>query len=368
MVDVDFSPWITDVPLLRRRSEVTKEIPPGKALRTSGERQVDVLDLPVPKPEPGEVVIQMKATGICGSDLHPYRRPTQWHLDPGFISGHEPCGMIAEIGAGVTGWQIGDYVVPYFRRTCGQCTNCLLGKRHVCTNRRASYGHQGCDGSHTEYMRVEEPCLMRLPSYLSFFDGAILACQGGTAYAPLARMVVSGRDVLVVTGLGPVGLLSLLFGNAMGATVIGIDPSAGRRALAEQLGAAVTLDPTDGSVAEQLRQIVPEGADKLTETSGSLAVYGYMGDLMRAHGTIALVGGGTPELQMPKRGLGSQELTIFGSSAYAPNQFPEICAFVRRQQIDLTSIVSHVFTLDDGPEAFQIAADANSGKVCFRFD
>ena len=92
-----------------------------KALRTSGERQVTVLDLPVPHPEPGEVVIQMKSTGICGSDLHPYRHPTPLHLDPGFISGHEPCGVIAEIGQGVSGWEVGEPVVPYFRRTCGEC-------------------------------------------------------------------------------------------------------------------------------------------------------------------------------------------------------------------------------------------------------
>ena len=89
-----------------------------KALRTSGECQVDVLDILVPHPEPGEVVIQMKSTGICGSDLHPYRHPTPQHLDPGFISGHEPCGVIAEIGKDVTGWNVGDRVVPYFRRTC----------------------------------------------------------------------------------------------------------------------------------------------------------------------------------------------------------------------------------------------------------
>ena len=90
---------------------------------------------------------------------------------------------------------------------------------------------------------------MRLPEHLSFLDGAILACQGGTAYAPLVRMGVSGRDVLVVSGLGPVGLLSLLFAKAMGATIVGIDPSAGRRALAEKLGAVVTLDPDAGRLA-----------------------------------------------------------------------------------------------------------------------
>lgn len=338
-----------------------------KALRTSGERQVDVLDLPVPKPEPGEVILQMKSTGICGSDLHPYRHPTPLHLDPGFVSGHEPCGVIAELGAGVTGWQVGERVVPYFRRTCGECAYCLAGRRNVCVNRRASYGHQGLDGSHTEFMRVEAPCLIRLPEHLSFLDGAILSCQGGTAYAPLTRLGVSGRDVLVVSGLGPVGLLSVIFAKPMGATIVGIDPSAGRRALAEKLGAVVTLDPTAGDVGEQLREHFPDGADKLTETSGATPAHMAMGELLKPLGTAAIVGLGNPTFQMPMFRLAMRELTVFGSSIYPNFQFGEMTEFIKRHNVDLSSIVSHQFPLEDGPEAFKIAADANSGKVCFSF-
>ncbi|MCC7370191.1 MAG: alcohol dehydrogenase catalytic domain-containing protein [Chloroflexi bacterium] len=339
-----------------------------KALRTIGERQVEVLDLPIPHAEPGEVVIKMQATGICGSDLHPYRRPSPLHLNPGFISGHEPCGVIAEVGQDVSGWQVGDRVVPWFRRTCGQCANCRAAKQNVCSNRRPSYGHQGQDGSHCEYMRVEAPCLLRLPEHLAYLDGSIIACQGGTAYAPLVRMGVSGRDVLVVSGLGPVGLLSVLFGKAMGATIVGIDPSAGRRAIAEQIGADLTLDPAAAPVGEQLRAHVPDGADKLTETSGANSAHRVIGDLLHAHGWAALVGGGSPEFVMPLGGISGKELTIIGSSAYAPTQFDEIAAFVKRHDVQLSKVVSHQLPLEDGPEAFRIAADANSGKVCFRFD
>jgi threonine dehydrogenase-like Zn-dependent dehydrogenase len=339
-----------------------------KALRTSGERQVTVLDLPVPKPEPGEVVIQMKSTGICGSDLHPYRHPSPLHLDPGFISGHEPCGVIAEIGPGVTGWEVGERVVPYFRRTCGHCVYCRAGRRNVCVNRRPSYGHQGQDGTHCEYMRVEEACLMRLPEHLSFLDGAILSCQGGTAYAPLTRLGVSGRDVLVVSGLGPVGLLSVIFARPMGATIVGIDPSAGRRALAEQLGADLTLDPTAGAVGEQLREHFPNGADKLTETSGATPAHQAIGELLKPLGTAAIVGLGNPTFQMPMFRLAMRELTIFGSSIYPNVQFDEMAAFIKRHNVKLDSVVSHTFPLDEGPKAYEIAAEANSGKVCFRFD
>jgi propanol-preferring alcohol dehydrogenase len=216
-------------------------------------------------------------------------------------------------------------------------------------------------------MRVEEPCLIRLPEHLSFLDGAILACQGGTAYAPLVRLGVSGRDVLVVSGLGPVGLLSLIFAKPMGATVVGIDPSAGRRTLAKKLGADLVLDPNAGPVGEQLRAHFPNGADKLTETSGATSAHAVMGDLLKPRALAALVGGGTRDLVMPLRHLTSKEIAVFGSSAYAPTQFDEISEFVRRHDVKLDSVVSEMFPLEEGPEAFRIAADANTGKVCFRF-
>ena len=327
-----------------------------------------MLDLPVPKPEPGEVVIQMKSTGICGSDLHPYRHPTPLHLDPGFISGHEPCGVIAEIGAGrhrLGGRRARRAVLPADLRPV-----------RLLPGRPPQRLHQpprivrppGTDGSHTEYMRVEAPCLMRLPEHLSFLDGAILSCQGGTAYAPLTRLGVSGRDVLVVSGLGPVGLLSVIFAKPMGATIVGIDPSAGRRALAEKLGAAVTLDPTAGDVGEQLRAHFPDGADKLTETSGATPAHMVIGDLLKPLGTAAIVGLGNPTFQMPMFRLAMRELTVFGSSIYPNVQFDEMTEFIKRHNVKLESIVSHSFPLEEGPEAYQIAADANSGKVCFSFD
>jgi (R,R)-butanediol dehydrogenase / meso-butanediol dehydrogenase / diacetyl reductase len=338
-----------------------------KALKVTGERVVTVFDLPTPTPAPGEVLVKMEATGICGSDLHPYRHPGPKNLDPGFISGHEPSGTIVEVGPDVRGWQVGDRVAPYFRRVCGACPQCRAGHGNVCTNRKPSYGHFGVDGSHAEYMRVEVGSLLRLPEHLSFVDGAIIACQGGTAYWPLVRMGVSGRDVLAVSGLGPVGLLTVLFARALGATIVGIDPSAGRRALAERLGAHVTLDPTAGPVGEALREQFPAGADKVAECSGATPAHAVIADLVKPLATVALVGLGNPTFTTSLPRLAMQELTVIGSSAYPPAMFDEIAEFVRRHAVPLASVVSHTLPLDRGPEAFRIADDASSGKVCFAF-
>ncbi|HEX5415334.1 MAG TPA: alcohol dehydrogenase catalytic domain-containing protein [Chloroflexota bacterium] len=338
-----------------------------RALRIVGERQVVVREKPEPRPGPGEVVVKMRAAAICGSDLHPYRHPRPADLEGDLIPGHEPCGEIAAVGSEVRGWQVGDRVVVYFRRTCGDCYYCRSGHRNVCVNRRSSYG-VGADGSDAEYMAVEAPSLMRLPDDFSYVDGAVLACQAGTAYYPLTRLGASGRDVLVVSGLGPVGLLATMFATAMGARVVGIDPSAPRREQAARLGAQETLDPTAGPIGEQLRARYPQGADKLIETSGSNAAHAVIGDLLKPLGQVAIVGLGSQSFTMPLMSLVHRQLTLFGTSIYPDTMFDEICGFVRRHGLRLETVVSHYFDLDEGPEAFRIADTATTGKVCFRFE
>ncbi len=338
-----------------------------KALRIVGERQVVVREKADPRPGPNDVIVQMKASAICGSDLHPYRHPRPADLEGDLIPGHEPSGVIAEVGRDVRGWAVGDRVVVYFRRTCGQCLYCRTGHRNVCVNRRSSYG-VGADGSDAEYMQVEAPSLMRLPDDMSFVDGAVIACQAGTAYYPLSRLEASGRDVLIVSGLGPVGLLATTFATAMGARVVGIDPSAPRRDLAAKVGAAYVLDPSAGSIVDQLHARYPDGADKLIETSGSNAAHAVIGDLLKPLGRAAIVGLGSSEFKMPLMRLVHRQITLFGTSIYPDTQMDEIWEFVRRHRISLSSVITNYFPLEQGPEAFRMADTATTGKVCFRFE
>jgi propanol-preferring alcohol dehydrogenase len=340
-----------------------------KALRYAGERQAEVQDRPDPHPGPGEVVVKMKAAGICGSDLHAYRHPRQDVVETGRVPGHEPCGVVHEFGAGVTGWKVGDRVAVWFRQTCGECFYCKTGRANVCVNRGGSYGvgPGTADGAHAEYMRCRAANLMALPEDFSFEDGAIVACQGGTAYYPLSRLDVSGRDVLVVSGLGPVGQLATLFASHMGATVIGVDPSPERRAWAEELGAWKTLDPMAGKLGEAVFALVPGGADKLIETSGSNAAHMVIGDVLKPLGTAAIVGLGTPEFKMPLSALTMRELNLFGTSIFPDFQYDEIWAFMRRHGIKPSRVISHRFPLEQGAEAFRLADSATAGKVCFTF-
>jgi threonine dehydrogenase-like Zn-dependent dehydrogenase len=339
------------------------------ALRIVGERQVVVRELPDPSPRAGEVVIRLRSAGICGSDLHPYRHPPAHVLEGDVVPGHEPAGEIVAVGQGVGRWSVGDRAVVYFRRTCGECVYCRTGHRNVCINRRSSYGHAtDAPGSDAEYMVVEAGSLIALPEYLGYVDGAILACQAGTAYWPLVRLGVSGRHVLAVSGLGPLGLLATLFATAMGSRVLGVDPSSERRRLAKKLGASVTLDPLAGPVAEQLREAFPDGADALIETSGASAAQAAIGDLLKPRGHAAIVGLGSTDFAIPLMRLVHREITVFGASIYPDTLFPEICQFVRTHGLRLDSIVSHTFSLTEGPEAFRTAESATAGKVMFRFE
>jgi threonine dehydrogenase-like Zn-dependent dehydrogenase len=340
-----------------------------RALRYVGERQAEVQERADPRPAPNEVLIQMKAAGICGSDLHLYRHPDPRFLNSGRVPGHEPAGIIAEVGADVRGWSVGDRVTAYFRLVCGSCEYCRSGHSNVCINRRGSYGvgPGTADGADAEYMLVEAQYLLPVPDDFSLEDAAIVACQGGTAYYPLTRLGASGQDVLVVSGLGPVGLLATLFGSRMGAEVVGIDPSAERRALAERLGARRTFDPSSGAIGEQLRACYPRGADKLFEASGAPAAYAAIPELLRPLGMAALVGLGSPEFRTSLSAMVHRELIVFGTSAFPITQYDDIWRFLRRHAIAPSQVVTHRFPIDQGAEAFRLADSATTGKVCFTF-
>ncbi len=339
-----------------------------RALRLLGERQATVVDLPVPRPGPGQVLLQMKAASICGSDLHGYRRKLEDDSPARrFVPGHEPCGVVAELGPDVAGWSVGDRVVVYHRVTCLKCRYCVSGQRNLCLDRRGAYGFNP-DGADEEYMVANAPDLIRLPDDFDFVDGALFACQVGTAYSPLKAMGVSGRDNLVVSGLGPVGLFAVLLGQAMGARVIGVDPSAERRRLAEQLGAAAVLDPTAAPIGSAVADLCPGGADKLIETSGTLAAHAAIAQQLRNEGQAAIVGMGTPG---PALNLGEvlwKQLRIYGSNLYPNGEFDEIVDFVRRRRVPIRRVVTHELGIEDGPAAFELADGAKTGKIVFRFD
>jgi threonine dehydrogenase-like Zn-dependent dehydrogenase len=341
-----------------------------RALRYAGEREVVCSERADPRPGPNEVVLRIQSAGICGSDLHVYRHPSADFVESRRIPGHEPAGIIEELGPDVRGWSVGDRVTSYFRQVCGSCYYCRTGHSNVCVNRGGSYGVGlgTADGADAERMVVQAQLLFKVPDDFSLEDGAIVACQGGTAYYPLTRLGASGQDVLLISGLGPVGLLATLFGSRMGAEVVGVDPSPERRALAETLGARRTFDPTAGRIGQQVKEHYPLGADKLIEASGATPAHMAIPELLRPLGMAALVGLGNTELKMSLNQVVHRELIVFGTSIFPTTQYDEMWRFFRRHAIAPSQVVTHRFGIQDGAEAFRLADSASTGKVCFALD
>jgi D-arabinose 1-dehydrogenase-like Zn-dependent alcohol dehydrogenase len=186
-----------------------------------GNSTVELKKFPIPHPSHGEVLLKMKSSTICGSDIRAIYRE---HLGKGaeayqgVIAGHEPSGLIVEAGPGLRRFKVGDRVVVYHISGCGVCHDCRMGYMISCTSPlRAAYGWQR-DGGMASYLLADEKDLVALPDSLSFTDGAQVACGFGTVYEALEKIGVCGNDAVLVVGLGPVGLATLMLAKAMGAS------------------------------------------------------------------------------------------------------------------------------------------------------
>src|SRR5437899_134890 len=216
-----------------------------------GGRKLELRDFPDPTPGPGEVVVAMKASGMCGSDLHPYRSVGNAAAALGLggtggpvVAGHEPCGVVAGRWPGVAEADAptGQRVMVHHYKGCGRCKHCRVGWAQLCRQGIVVYGMTG-HGGHAPFMTVPASTLVPLPEELSFEEGAAVSCGTGTAYWALKRIDVSGRDTIAIFGQGPVGLSATMLGKAMGARVLAVDIAAERRQLATELGADAVIDP-----------------------------------------------------------------------------------------------------------------------------
>jgi threonine dehydrogenase-like Zn-dependent dehydrogenase len=338
-----------------------------KGVFFAGDRTAVVREKADPTPGPGEVLVQMRAAAVCGSDLHRYRRPVA-DIGPflDVVVGHEPCGVVADVGAGVTIVRPGDRVVVYHRRGCGKCDRCRTGNLGACPHRRSHGSHY--DGGDGDYLVTDERNCLPLPDDFSFVEGAIMACNGGTAYEAVKKANPVGGQTLTVFGLGPVGLCTLLSARGMGARVIGVDISPERRQLARELGATEVVDGSAGDVPGRIRDLTDgRGTDTAVDTSGSPHAHRDLIAALGYRGRAAIVGFGNSSPSVNLCDIIDRQLTIQGSSIFPIGSFWEMCDFFRRQKIDLESVVTHRFSIADGPEAFSLADRAATGKIVFEW-
>src|SRR5690606_25469864 len=264
-----------------------------------GGSELALQDFPDPTPGPGEVVIEVKASGMCGSDLKFYRAPKGsgaaalglGTLDGPVIAGHEPCGVVAAVGPGIDERQArpGDRVMIHHYKGCGTCAHCRTGWSQMCREGSIVYGATG-HGAHAEYMLAPASTLVPLPDALSFETGAAISCGTGTAFGALRRLALSGYDTIAIFGQGPAGLSATQLAAAMGARVIAIDPSAERRALATGFGADAVIDPGADDPVAAIRELTRgELAEKALDCSGAAEARAAAVRATRAWGTVCFV-------------------------------------------------------------------------------
>ena len=333
-----------------------------------GDRQIELRDFPVPEPGHGQVLVRMKASSLCGSDLRAIYRSSNWGTGPeayqGVIGGHEPCGIIERVGPGVRRFQEGDRVIMYHIAGCGLCHDCRGGWMISCSSpERAAYGWQR-DGGHADFLLAEERTLVALPDELTYLDGAMVACGGGTAYAACSRANVSGRDVVLVTGLGPVGLAIALLCKAMGARVVGVEAVPERLELAQRLGITDVVSSAEKNVVDVLREKTGgHGFEVAIDGSGNASARHLCLELAREWGRVVFVGeGGTVEFE-PSPLLLHKQLALYGSWVCSVPQMEDLVEQLVRWKLHLDIMVTHRFALNQVKEAYELFDRGKTGKV-----
>jgi len=338
-----------------------------------GDRRVAVQDFPDPVSGPGDVVVAMRASGMCGSDLPGYVEAATGDAsgDPAqrIIKGHEPCGVIAERGPGVTESQapLGQRVMVHHYRGCGACKHCRAGYTQMCARGSQVMGHH-THGGHAEYLLAPASSLVVLPDELSFAEGAAIACGTGTAYSALKRLDVSGRDTLAIFGQGPVGLAATQLARAMGARVLAVDLSEERRRLARELGAEVAIDPTATPPVEAIRALTHgEGADATLDCTGHPEARANCAKAARAWGRACFVGErGTATFDMTPDVIHKQ-LTMYGSWTFSTLLLAECAQFAVDRNVPLGRVFTDTFALNEAAEAYRRFESRGMGKGVFLF-
>jgi L-iditol 2-dehydrogenase len=326
-----------------------------KALVLSEYNRLEYRDVPEPQLGAEDVLIQVKACGICGSDVHGMDGSTGRRIPP-IVMGHEAAGVIAKIGPEVTGWREGDRVTFDSTIYCGVCTFCRRGQINLCDNRRVL--GVSCDayrqhGAFAEYVTVPQRILYRLPQALSFERAAMVEPLSVALHA-LGRVPIALNDTAVVVGAGMVGLLVVQALRAAGCgQIIAVDLDEGRLELARTLGADEALNPDSVDVAGQVFKHTADcGADMAFEVVGLPPTLKLAVQCLRKGGSLSLVGNWSPMAELPLQSVVTRELTLYGSCA-SRGEYPVGLDMIARGRIRVDVLISAVAPLAQGAAWFE---------------
>ncbi len=325
-----------------------------KALLLSEYSHLEVAELPQPVAGAGEVLVQVAACGICGSDVHGYDGSSGRRIPP-LVMGHEAAGVIAAVGEGVTRFAVGDRVTFDSTVYCGACSYCVSGQINLCDNRQVvgvSCTEFRRAGAFAEYVTVPERIVYKLPADFSFAEAAMLEAVA-VAMHGVAVSDLKGGETALVIGAGMIGLLALQAARAAGCSLVLVaDVDATRLNLATEAGADTTILASGAAmVAEVLRLTGGRGVDLVLEAVGRDETVSAAVDAVRKGGTVTLIGNITPQVTLPLQKVVSRQIRLQGSCA-SSGEYPEAIELVAAGKIRVSPLITAIAPLSDGASWF----------------
>ena len=338
-----------------------------------GPGDIRVEEVPRPRAGAGEAVIRVTTTTICGTDVHILKG--EYPVRPGLVIGHEPVGVIEELGPGVTGYEVGQRVLVGAITPCGQCRACLSGKLSQC-------GHGGgyealggwrfgntIDGAQAEFLLVPnaQANLARIPDGVTDEQVVLLADIASTGFSGAESGGVRIGDSVVVFAQGPIGLCATAGARLMGASlVIGVDSDPTRMAMARRMGADIVLDHTEVDVLAEIRRLTGGGADVAIEALGLQQTFEWALRSLRPGGTLSSLGVYSGKLEMPydafAAGLGDHRV-VTTLCPGGKERMRRLIATVESGRFDPLPLITHRYALDDIVEAYDLFSHRRDGVL-----
>ncbi len=336
-----------------------------KALVLSAYKQLAIEDVPVPQPADDELLVRVKACGICGSDVHGFDGSTGRRIPP-IVMGHEAAGIVEAVGNRVTEFRVGDRVTFDSTVYCGECFYCRRGQINLCDRREVigvSTPLFRRMGAFAEYVTVPARIAYALPESMPFAHAALIEAVSVAVHGVSLTPVEPG-DTAVVVGAGMIGLLTLQAVREAGAErVFVVDVDDTRLELARSLGATQTFNSKKQDVvAEVQKRTEGRGADVALECVGITDAIALAVESVRKGGAVTLVGNVAPKIELALQSVVSRQIRLQGSCASC-GEYPECIAMMADGRIQVAPLVSAVAPLEEGVRWFQRLYDREPGLL-----
>lgn len=331
-----------------------------------GYGNIEIREIQRPVVKEGEVLVEIKAAGICGSDLHHYEIGDQVAIP--VVLGHEFSGDVVEIGSGVKGWKIGERVVSETHAyACYGCHLCQTGKYHLCKERKG-FG-SGVDGAFTQFIAVPARLLHRIPDHLSYPEGTIIQPAADIVNAVVTNSSLKAGDAVVVLGPGPMGLLTVEVARAAGAgrvIVVGLDADKERMDIAARIGADITINSGKEDPVERVKVLTNgRGADVVFEVTGAKGALLQGLQMLVQKGQMTIIGVHRLPVEIPIRALQRAEQSISGSAMSTWIDYERAIQLTKAGRIQLKPLITDVLPITEWQKGFDLALSKRACKVIF---